>query len=140
MSNGYYLIETNDDGSENDEVNTKAPKSQTTFCCCCTRKCVLRLFLNLLFIGILGGILALTYNRCVWCVIGVAIVSALTMNCVPLTPLVFMLSLCVLLMHAIDYRRASFRVEVPLQDVIYIPTWDDMQRYVHIDKSLGATR
>jgi len=106
MSSSYYIIEEDDD-----EAVAKPTKKKSS-CCCCTQKCALRLLLNCLFVGVLGAILALTYNRCVWCVVGVAIVSALTMNCVPLTPLIFMLSLCVLVMHAIDYRTASIRVEV----------------------------
>ena len=140
MSTSYYIIEEDDDEAQAISKPTKKKTSDWSCCCCCTQKCALRLLLNCLFVGILGAILALTYNRCVWCVVGVAIVSALTMNCVPLTPLIFMLSLCVLVMHAIDYRTASIRVEVPLQDVIYIPTWNDMQQYVHLDKPLVSTR
>ena len=137
MSSVYYFVEEADDEDADTKPVTKQ-SSKRTCCCCCTRKCALRLFFNCLFVAALGGVLALTYNRCIWCVVGVAIVSALTMNCVPLTPLVFMLSLAVLVMHAIDYRSASIRVEVPLQDIIYIPTWDDMQHYVHMDKTLAA--
>ena len=101
--------------------------------CCCTRKFMLRLALNCAYVGVLTGVLALTYNRCVWCVVGVAVASALTMNCVPMTPIVFMLSAGILIMHAIDYRSASIRVEVPLKDVVYIPTWKDMETYVHVE-------
>jgi hypothetical protein len=123
-------------------LSTDEPPAQgarkRVFCCCCTPKCALHLLLNCAFVGVLGAILGLTYNRCVWCVVSVAVVSALTMNCVPLTPIIFMLSMAVLVMHAIDYRSASIRVEVPLQDVVYIPTWDDVQNYVHVDKPLGA--
>ena len=101
---------------------------------CFTKRFLLRFALNCAFVGVLGAILALTYNRCVWCVVGVAAVSALTMNCVPLTPVIFLLSMLVLVMHAVDYKTASIRVEVPLQDVVYIPTWKDVQSYVHVDK------
>ena len=90
--------------------------------------------MNCAFVGLLGAVLALTYDRCVWCVVGVAVASALTMNCIPLTPILFLVSMGVLLMHAIDYHSASIRVEVPLQDVVYVPTWKDVEQYVHVDK------
>jgi hypothetical protein len=92
-------------------------------------KCVLVLALALA--------LGLTYNSCIRCVIAVAVVSAVFMNCVPLMPLVFLVSLGVLVLHAIDYHNASIRVEVPLQDVVYVPTWDDVQKYVHVNKPAG---
>ena len=125
--------EEEEEEEEEVEPTTKVTKKKKG-CCGCTRKYWLRFGLNCAFVGVLTGILALTYNRCVWCVVGVAIASALTMNCVPLTPLVFMLSAGVLIMHAIDYRSASIRVEVPLKDVVYIPTWKDVESYVHVDK------
>lgn len=89
--------------------------------------------------AIVAIILILTYQKCIWCVIGVAIFSAATMNCIPLMPLVFLLSLFVLAYHAIDYQKASIRVEVPLQDIIYVPTWDDVNRYVKISSPFGTT-
>jgi len=89
-------------------------------------------FLRSLFlVSVLSGILVLTYDKCIVCVIVVAIISGLTMTCVPLMPLVFMVSTAVLLLHAIDYNSATIRVEVPLQNVIYIPTWKDVEDYVH---------
>ena len=77
-------------------------------------------------------VLVLTYHKCIWCVLAIAIFSALTMNCIPLMPLVFLMSLFVLLFHAIDYQRASIRVEVPLQDIVYVPSWDDFSKYVKV--------
>ena len=142
MSSSYYDALDTIDEEEGEPIiiagqnnkQAKKTKSSNFCCCCCTRKHVLRFMLNCAFVAVLGAILALTYNKCVMCVIVVAVLSALTMNCVPLTPIVFVLSICVLIMHAIDYQRASIRVEVPLQDVVYIPTWKDVQSYVHVDK------
>ena len=79
-----------------------------------------------------GIILVLTYHQCIGCVLAIALFSALTMNCVPLMPLVFLMSLFVLMFHAIDYQRASIRVEVPLQDIVYVPTCDDVTKYVKV--------
>lgn len=82
-----------------------------------------------------GIVLVLTYHRCIWCVLVIALFSALTMNCIPLMPLVFLMSLFVLVFHAIDYQRASIRVEVPLQQIVYVPTWDDLTKYVKVAPS-----
>jgi hypothetical protein len=79
-----------------------------------------------------GIVLVLTYHQCIWCVLAIALFSALTMNCIPLMPLVFLMSLFVLIFHAIDYQRASIRVEVPLQQIVYVPTWDDVTKYVKV--------
>ena len=129
--NNYYEEE---EGLEEVPLTANTKRRAAGGCCCCTRKHMLRFGLNCAFVAVLGAILALTYDRCVGCVITVAVLSALTMNCVPLTPIIFILSLGVLIMHAIDYQKASIRVEVPLQDVVYIPTWKDVQSYVHVDK------
>ena len=99
------------DGEEEAEPLAGGKKKESSsWCCCCSRKYMLRFALNCAFVGILTGILALTYNRCVWCVVGVAVASALTMNCVPLTPIVFMLSAGILIMHAIDYRLSLIHI------------------------------
>ena len=95
----------------------------------------LSLIRGLALTAVVGVALLLTYDRCIGCVVAIAIFAALTMNCVPLMPLVFLLSMLVLVMHAIDYQRASIRVEVPLQDVIYVPTWDDVAKYVKLAPS-----
>ena len=79
-----------------------------------------------------GIVLVLTYHNCIWCVLAITLFSGLTMNCIPLMPLVFLMSLLVLLFHAIDYQRASIRVEVPLQDIVYVPSWDDLTKYVKV--------
>ena len=92
----------------------------------------LSLLKGLALTTVVGTTLLLTYDRCIGCVIAIAVFAGLTMNCVPLMPLVFLMSTIVLIMHAIDYQRASIRVEVPLQDVIYVPTWDDVSKYVKI--------
>jgi hypothetical protein len=81
---------------------------------------------------IMAVALFLTYNRCVECVVCIAILSGVTMNCVPLMPLVFIMSIAVIFLHSIDYNKATFKVEVPIQDIIYVPTWSDMQKYVHL--------
>jgi hypothetical protein len=84
-------------------------------------------------------ILVLTYQRCIWCVVGIALFSGITMNCLPLMPLVFLMSLFVLAYHAIDYQKASIRVEVPLQDIVYVPTWDDISKYVKVANPLSGS-
>jgi hypothetical protein len=88
-------------------------------------------FWNCLFTCGLGVGLALTYNRCIECVFCILLLSGVTMSCIPTMPMVFMLSCFVLLMHAIDYRNASIKVEVPLENLMYIPTWDEVHKYVH---------
>lgn len=84
-------------------------------------------------------ILVLTYQRCIWCVVCIALFSGITMNCLPLMPLVFLMSLFVLAYHAIDYQKASIRVEVPLQDIVYVPTWDDISKYVKVANPLSSS-
>ncbi len=86
--------------------------------------------------AIVAIVLILTYQRCIWCVVGIALFSAITMNCIPLMPLVFLMSLFVLAYHSIDYQRASIRVEVPLQDLVYVPTWEDIHKYVKVANPL----
>ncbi len=88
--------------------------------------------LRMLPVIALGAALLLTYDRCIPCVLAVAIFSAVTINCLPFMPLLFLLSLAVLLMHAIDYNKATIKVEVPLQQLVYVPTWKDVQQYVHV--------
>ena len=89
---------------------------------------------SMLLCSILTIALVLTYNRCISCVVIIALIAALTMSCVPLMPLVFLISSSVLFFHAIDYDKASIRVEVPLQTMIHVPTWNDVNQYVHIDQ------
>ena len=78
----------------------------------CLGNASLRFLRSLILVSILSAILALTYNKCISCVIAVAIVSGLTMTCVPLMPLIFMVSTGILLLHAIDYNSATIKVEV----------------------------
>jgi len=88
---------------------------------------------NLMLLSILSGALILTYDNCITCVLCIAVVSGLTMSCIPGAPVLFVLSLSVLLFHAIDYRNATVKVEVPLENLVYIPTWDDVHKYVHVN-------
>lgn len=87
-------------------------------------------------VALLVCALLLTYDSCIGCVIGIAIISGLTMNCIPLMPLVFILSIIVLFYHAIDYNKATLSVEVPLQDFVHVPTWNDVKKYVHVVEPL----
>jgi flagellar biosynthesis protein FliP len=75
--------------------------------------------------------LVLTYQTCVICVMTIAFVSLLLIQ-VPLMPIVFGLSMFVLMYHAVDYRNATVKVEVPLSNFVYVPTIDDMRKYVHM--------
>lgn len=88
--------------------------------------------LKLLPVVVVSIALLLTYDRCIPCVLGVAIFSAVTINCLPFMPVIFLLSVGVLLMHAIDYDKATIKVEVPLQELVYVPTWKEVQQYVHV--------
>ncbi len=76
--------------------------------------------------------LFLTYNNCIKCVVCIALFAMVTMSCIPLMQLVFVLSVAVILLHSIDYNKATIKVEVPIQDVIYVPTWNDLQEYVSL--------
>jgi hypothetical protein len=115
------MLEASASGSNNNNNNSTCLGNATT-----------KFLRSLFLVSVLSGILVLTYDKCIICVIVVAIISGLTMTCVPLMPLVFMVSTAVLLLHAIDYNSATIRVEVPLQNVIYIPTWKDVEDYVHV--------
>ena len=81
-------------------------------------------------------ILAVTYEHCVPCVVGVLVFSGLTMHCIPYMSIVFVLAAAVLIYHAIDYQKASIKVEVPLQDVIYVPTWKDLKQYIKVERAM----
>ena len=98
-----------------------------------------RMLRGLLFSIGLGIALYLTYNQCVKCVIVIAIISGLTMTCIPTMPIVFLISCTVLILHLIDYHSATVKVEIPLENFVYIPSWDDVNKYVHMDipKSLN---
>ena len=93
---------------------------------------------SLLLVATLTGALLVAYNRCVGCVIAIALFALLTFNCIPLMPLVFMLSAVILLYHTIDYHAATIKVEVPLSNFIYVPTWDDVHRYVQVLPAAAA--
>jgi len=86
------------------------------------------------FVAALAAVLYWTYDRCIWCVLCIMCLSALTMNCIPFMPVLFLLSLAILIMRAVNYDNATIKVEVPLQNVIHVPTWDDMQQYVTVVK------
>jgi len=97
---------------------------------------------KIIFTVLLGVALAITFDKCISCVFVILILSGLTMSCIPTMPIVFLLCCGVLLMHAIDYRNASIRVEVPLENFVYIPTWDDVHKYVHVsaNEAGGASK
>jgi len=92
------------------------------------------LLLKVGFVAALAAVLYWTYDRCIWCVLCIMCLSALTMNCIPFMPVLFLLSLAILIMRAVNYDNATIKVEVPLQNVIHVPTWDDMQQYVTVVK------
>ena len=54
-------------------------------------------------------------------------------------PLIFIASAALLLYHAIDYDRASVRVEIPLQDIVHVPTYSDVKRYVSFNQPKAST-
>ena len=89
-----------------------------------------RLFWQMLMLLLLGVVLAVTYDRCLTCVWCVAVLSLLTLNCIPGMPIIFLMSAAVLLLHAIDYNRATIKVEIPLGDLI--PSYDTVRPYVHV--------
>ena len=91
-----------------------------------------RFVFSMVMFASLVGALAATYDSCVGCVLAVAVISLLLMAIVPLMPVVFLVSVGVLLYHAIDYRTATVRVEVPLQNLVYVPTYEDLRKYVHL--------
>jgi hypothetical protein len=127
--------QSNNNQSNNNQSNNNQSNNNGT----CLGNASSKFLRSLILVSILSGILVLTYDKCIVCVIVVAIISGLTMTCVPLMPLVFMVSTAVLLLHAIDYNSATIRVEVPLQNVIYIPTWKDVEEYVHVSPNAGGT-
>jgi hypothetical protein len=90
---------------------------------------------KIIFTVVMGVVLAFTFDKCISCVFVILVLSGLTMSCIPTMPIIFLLCCGVLLMHAIDYRNASIRVEVPLENFVYIPTWDDVHKYVHVSGS-----
>jgi hypothetical protein len=87
---------------------------------------------SVLLVATLTGALLVAYNRCVGCVFAIALFALLTLNCIPLMPLVFFLSVAILVLHAVDYNAATIKVEVPLSNFVYVPSWDDVHRYVHV--------
>ena len=93
--------------------------------------CSTRLLCYLALVLALTLFLVLTYQTCVLCVCAIALVSLLLIQ-IPLMPVVFCLSMMVLLYHAVDYRNATVKVEVPLSNFVYVPTLDDMRKYVHL--------
>ena len=99
-----------------------------------------RFLFSLLMLSALVGGLAATYDSCVGCVVVVALISLLLMSVVPLMPVVFLVAVGVLLYHAIDYRTATVRVEVPLNNLVYVPTYDDFRKYVHMAPSTAPSR
>ena len=95
---------------------------------------------NAMFTAVLAGMLILTYDKCVGCVLAIAVVSGLSMTCIPGSPVIFILALSVLLYHAVDYKNATVKVEVPLENFVYIPTWDDVEKYVHVNPGMDVDK
>ena len=89
-----------------------------------------RLMCQIAGLVLLGGGLALAYNRCLTCVWAIAALSLLTLNCIPGMPVIFLMSAAVLLMHAVDLNRATLKMEIPLGDLI--PSYDSVRPYVHL--------
>ena len=108
--------------------------------------------LKLAMSAVVVGGLAATYNACVWCVLGILVLSVATINCLPGMPVVFLACVCVLLYNVTDYKSASLRVEVslwvgcdlalartngmwvqvPLARIV--PTYDDLKQYIEFKK------
>jgi hypothetical protein len=89
---------------------------------------------NLALVGALTLVLLLTYDHCIGCVLCVAAFSLLTINCIKCMPLVFLLSVCILVYHSIHFNlnEASIDVRVPLSRFVYVPNYKDFQEYVHL--------
>ena len=99
-----------------------------------------KLWRNVMVTALLLGGLAFTYDKCIWCVVGIAMCSLFFSSCIPMMPLVFMISCIVLIMHAVDYHNATIKVEVPLENIVYIPNWDDIHKYVHVNPIDSETK
>jgi hypothetical protein len=82
-------------------------------------------------VAALTAVLVLTYEHCIVCVVCVCVFSLATLNCIPLMPLVFALSVAILVWHSVDVQRSTVRVEIPLNNLIYVPTLSDFEQYVH---------
>ena len=119
---------TSDTSSNNNNRSSDGNSTTTTQ----QRPWLMKILRGVAISATVAIILVLTYHQCIWCVLVITLFSALTMSCIPLMPLVFLMSLFVLMFHAIDYQRASIRVEVPLQDIVYVPSWDDFAKYVKV--------
>ena len=107
------------------------PPPQQREATCLSSVCNARVACYLGLVLSLGLFLLLTYQTCVLCVMAIALLSLLLIQ-VPFMPLVFGVSMFVLLYHAVDYRNATVKVEVPLSNFVYVPTLDDVRKYVHM--------
>ena len=87
-------------------------------------------------LGLTAG-LALTYDSCVGCVVAIALVALLLIQ-LPFMPIVLIVAMGLLLVHAVDYQSATFKVEIPIADVVYVPTMDDLRKYVHMTPHAAA--
>jgi hypothetical protein len=92
---------------------------------------------KLALVAALTATLLLTYEHCIVCVVCVSVLALLTLNCVPLMPLVFALSVGILVWHSVDIKQSTVRVEIPLNNLIYVPSYSDIEQYVHFQP--GAT-
>jgi hypothetical protein len=108
--------------------NERTMASSTTLC---------PLLWKLALVSALGATLLLTYEHCIMCVVCICVFALLTLNCIPLMPLVFGVSVAILVWHSVDIRQSTVRVEIPLNNLIYVPTYEDFKQYVHFQP--GAT-
>jgi hypothetical protein len=74
----------------------------------------------------------MTYQHCVLCVIFVGLFAMMTMQCIPMMPLLFMASSFAVLLHVVDYEKATIKVEVPLSNII--PSWYDISQHISVTK------
>ena len=115
MYNPIYLIEEEEvapRGPRFDPMHQRALRGAVAKhqrCRCGVSRAML---LKGLFSCIVICVLLATYNACVWCVLGILLVSVVTINCLPGMPVVFLACVCVLLYNVTDYKSASVRVEV----------------------------
>jgi hypothetical protein len=89
-------------------------------------------------VAALATTLLLAYEHCIVCVVCVCVFSLATLNCIPLMPLVFALSVAILVWHSVDIQQSTVRVEIPLNNLIYVPTLGDFERYVHFQPNAAT--
>ena len=99
-----------------------------------------KMLYNAIILTMLCGALAITYNRCVTCVVCIALFALLTISCVPGMGLVFVLSVMIIVGHSVNYNKATVDISIPLSDIVHIPSWTDLKKdldYVHVEPAVG---